>query len=290
MDNKYKPLISVCIPTYNGEKFLQEALDSVKSQTYENIEIIVSDDLSKDNTLKVVESFKEKVDFPIFIYSHTPSGIGANWNNCIEKSNGEYIKLLFQDDILKPNCLELMFQYLINNDLEIVLSKRNIINDKSQLVFEGEWYNKYNDLQNIANLSFKDFIIFNKKMINKINFKKFLLENILGEPCVSLFSKKLYLTIGKYDTNLNQILDYIYFLRVLEKFNIGIIEEKLVSFRVHNEQASNLNHKNNLDESKQKIEIISILFYKDLKIKNKIILSLARLKTYIKPYIKPLLN
>ena len=60
-------LVSICIPTYNGAQYLQEALNSVKEQTYGPIEVIVSDDASKDNTLAIVEQFKQSVSFPIYI-------------------------------------------------------------------------------------------------------------------------------------------------------------------------------------------------------------------------------
>jgi glycosyltransferase involved in cell wall biosynthesis len=87
-------LVSICIPTYNGKKYLNEALESVKSQVYKNIEVIISDDNSTDSTLEICNKFKHEVDFPVYIYSHKPSGIGANWNYIIEKANGDFIKFL----------------------------------------------------------------------------------------------------------------------------------------------------------------------------------------------------
>lgn len=115
-------LISICIPTFNGEKYLQEALDSVKSQTYQNIEVIISDDNSNDITLQICQNFKEKVSFPVYIYEHDPSGIG---NNCIFYAYGEYIKFLFQDDILETNCLEIQLEALIPHQLKATY--RNLI-------------------------------------------------------------------------------------------------------------------------------------------------------------------
>ena len=94
MATEKKGLVSVCIPTYNGAPFLQEALDSVSQQTYRNIEVIISDDASNDKTLEIIQDFKAKASFPVSIYHHEPKGIGANWNNCIRKANGKFIKFL----------------------------------------------------------------------------------------------------------------------------------------------------------------------------------------------------
>ncbi|MFV0146853.1 glycosyltransferase [Empedobacter falsenii] len=255
------PLISVCIPTYNGEIYLQEALDSIKKQTYQSLEVIISDDQSKDKTLSICQQFKSEVDFPVYIYTHQPSGIGANWNNSIDKANGEYIKMLFQDDVLEPNCIKVMFDYLQKNNLEIVISKRSIIDSFSQEITSGDWYNNYNDLQKATSLDTREFYIFSKKDINRINFNRFLYENIFGEPCVSLFSKKMYYKTGKWNIDLKQVLDYVYYLRVLKYYNIGIIGEKLVKFRVHDQQASNINYKNNVYEGGFIIRYIFKLFF-----------------------------
>ena len=72
-------------------------MNSAISQTYPNLEIIVSDDASIDSTLEIVTSYRDKTEIPIHIYNHQPSSIGANWNNCIKKANGVYMKFLFQD-------------------------------------------------------------------------------------------------------------------------------------------------------------------------------------------------
>ena len=105
------PLVSICLPTYNGETFLNEALDSIKSQTYPNLEVIVSDDASSDGTLRIIEEFKATVAFPVQVFNHEPQGIGANWNHCMKHAKGIYIKFLFQDDVLYPECVTEMVKW-----------------------------------------------------------------------------------------------------------------------------------------------------------------------------------
>ena len=93
MHKKEQPLISICIPTYNGESFLEEALDSIVNQTYRNIEVVFSDDASADNTLGIIDKFKSQSNLPIYVFNHLPKGIASNWNHTLEKANGKYIKI-----------------------------------------------------------------------------------------------------------------------------------------------------------------------------------------------------
>lgn len=267
-----KPLISICIPTYNGEKYLQEALDSVKNQTYKNIEVIISDDQSQDRTIEICQQLKEEVDFPVFIYSHKPNGIGANWNHCIEKTNGEYIKFLFQDDILEAECIEKMLHYSIDNNLSIVICKRHIIDSNSNIVVSNPWVDNYGDLQKEAGLEVNEFRIFNKNDINSIHFYRFMYLNIFGEPCASLFKKNIINKIGLFDENMKQMLDYLFYLKTLKFYQIGIIEKKLFSFRIHEEQASEKNQKAGVNDEIHIIKKIFSLFFFNLNYKNKKIL------------------
>lgn len=241
-----KDLVSICIPTYNGEKYLQEALDSVKNQTYKNIEVIISDDESQDKTIEICNNFKREVNFPVHIYTHTPTGIGANWNHCIEKANGNYIQLLFQDDILESNCLEIKLQYIEKYNLKAVCSKRSIIDENNQAVTTGYWYSVCHDLQKLyLHLSFKDFYFLTKKDLKKLLFKD-VTTNIFGEPIAFLFEASLFKELGMFNTVSKQILDVEFGYKILTKYPIGLIEQSLFKFRLHSNQASisNLKSKN----------------------------------------------
>lgn len=236
-------LVSICIPTYNGSKYLKEALDSVKIQTYKNIEIIISDDKSNDDTLLICENFKKEVEFPVYIYSHKPCGIGANWNNCIEKSNGEYIKFLFQDDVLIENCLENQLMILNKYDSLVTCSKRNIIDSNSEFVVTGTWFKNFGNLQ--KDIEFKDVYMFNSEVIK---YLPSLIYNYFGEPDTFLFSKKIFSEIGLFNEHFEQILDIEFSLRILKKYPIIIQNKYLLNFRIHEDQASIRNEKVDLIE------------------------------------------
>ena len=234
------PKISICIPTYNGASYLQEALDSVNAQTFSDFEVIVSDDASKDDTLKIVEEFKKEFDFPVHIFHHEPKGIGANWNNTIRHANGKYIKFLFQDDVLDSTCLEMMYAVLENNkNIGLVASKREFIVNKAKSVETDKWLATYGNLQNQISEISGDLVL-TKKLFSK---KYFLStpKNKIGEPSAVMFKRQLIDDIGWFDESLKQILDYEYWYRILKKYDIYIINKPLIKFRLHDTQATSVN-------------------------------------------------
>lgn len=238
-------LVSICIPTFNGEKFLQEALDSVKRQTYKNMEVIISDDASKDITLELCEKFKKEVSFPVFIFHHKPNGIGANWNNCIKNANGIYIKFLFQDDVLEADCLEQQIQFLEENNLKAVCSARTIIDENGFEINTGGWFDAFGNLHKTLNFQ-NGVFIFDKKFLKT---RKYITYNYFGEPDTFLYHKELFKEIGFFREDLRQILDLELSYRILLKNNIGIQRQKLMQFRVHENQASSKNAFNEINEN-----------------------------------------
>lgn len=278
-----QPLVSVCIPTFNGEKYIKEALESIIHQTYKNIEVVVSDDGSSDKTIKIIEQLKNTANFNVYIYSHYQSGIGANWNNCIKNSHGKYIKFLFQDDVLKPNCIEKQIYYVNKYNLEVVCSKRDIIDEKSNKIGSGEWFIKYNDLQESLGLRFTNNIFFfTKKELKRISNLRI---NYFGEPDTFLFNKEIFKRIGEFNNSYKQIIDLEFTYRILKLYPIGIIDEKLMMFRRHRGQTSEYNRQYKLKEFKdiKAFLIMSFFRYFSFKLKRKwliryIHLSLSRKK------------
>jgi|25_taG_2_1085351.scaffolds.fasta_scaffold01073_7 glycosyltransferase involved in cell wall biosynthesis len=234
-------LVSICIPTFNGSKFLEEALVSIESQTYKNYEVVISDDASTDETLKIIQDFKVKASFPVYIYHHEPKGIGANWNNCIRKANGEFIKFLFQDDVLLPSCIEEQLAVLSSySNIGLVASKRKfLIEGKVDLELK-EWIETYNDLQEKLELPSGKVSIITKNLFKDNKFLKSPL-NKIGEPPTVFFRKSVVQEIGYFREDLHQILDYEFYYRLLRSYNIAIINKRLVNFRLHQLQATNVN-------------------------------------------------
>lgn len=109
--------ISICIATYNGEKYIKEQLDSILCQLNINDEIIVSDDSSTDRTLSIIESYNDdRIKILVNQKFHSPI---YNFENAIKKATGQYIFLCDQDDIWLPNKVKSMMHYLSDYDLVV---------------------------------------------------------------------------------------------------------------------------------------------------------------------------
>lgn len=131
LENMTTPFFSVCIPTYNMAQFLPEAIDSVLSQTFEDFELLISDNCSKDNTEEVVREYKDKR----MIYWKNDSNLEmfANLNKACQKAKGRFIKILTADNVMSPVCLEAIYQaFLCTNHSYKVISS-NLTNDYKKL-------------------------------------------------------------------------------------------------------------------------------------------------------------
>lgn len=235
-----KNLVSICIPTLNGGSYLKEALDSIERQTYRSLEVICSDDGSTDDTLTILQDFKENSTLPVTILKHDPAGIGSNWNHCVKNANGAYIKFLFQDDLLEPSCVENMMNALTEDqDIGMVASKRHIFgkNEKSDNEFQN-WLKEYGDLQKVFET--KDDIILDRKFFRSPIFFKHP-PNKIAEPSGILFKKEMLIKTGLFRDDMVQILDVEFYNRVLLHYKILIRKEKLYRFRYHAKQTTKLN-------------------------------------------------
>lgn len=125
-----KPLISICIPVHNGQTYLKYAIDSCLSQTYENLEILVSDNASSDGTGNILNSYSDK---RLIVHRYeTLVPAQKNFNRIINLSNGKYFLLLPHDDTLMDGALQSMVEVLERNqDLSFVIGNTTRINENS---------------------------------------------------------------------------------------------------------------------------------------------------------------
>ncbi|GAH43093.1 unnamed protein product, partial [marine sediment metagenome] len=126
-----QPLISVCIPVFNGDNFIREAVDSVLNQTENNFELVIVDNCSTDRTLEIVAQYN---DARITVFKNTCNlGPVPNFNRCIELAKGEFIVLLPHDDLLLPTALETLSKALISDpQVGLAYSSYYIIDGKGK--------------------------------------------------------------------------------------------------------------------------------------------------------------
>ena len=113
-----KKLISVILPVYNGAQYLSNAIESILNQTLDNFEFIIINDGSIDNSIEIIEHYAN-IDSRIIIIDRENKGLIYTLNEGIEKSMGEYIARMDQDDISMENRLELQYAYMSDNGLDI---------------------------------------------------------------------------------------------------------------------------------------------------------------------------
>lgn len=228
--------VSVCIPVYNGERFLQEAIESVLAQDYQDFELIIVDDASTDNSTDIVRSLK---DSRLRFYQNEISmGIPGNWNIALSKATARYVKYLFQDDILYPDCLSSMLEAMKEHQsVGLVFSQRDVVAEDG--LRASQFYLYLNDLQ--APLRRKAALQpFNKGMelLEACIRHGRALFNYIAEPSFVMFDSGLIPRLGYFDNKLRQNVDYDYWLRFLMVSDAYFVDRPLGCFRLHRQSES----------------------------------------------------
>jgi len=222
-----KPKISVLIPTYNSSDFIQETIDSVLKQTFQNFEIIITDDGSTDNTIDQIKTIK---DPRITLYKFNQNrGISAALNNCIVKSQGEYIATVGSDDIFCKYKLSKQIDYLEkNSSIGASFTLAELIDDK------GKPYHNYSHL-------YDSFIFQENKQRHEWLHFFFSHTNVL---CASslVIRKNCQDDIGLYDERLLQMQDFDMWIRLCMKYEINILQETLTKYRIRHNNGNISSH------------------------------------------------
>lgn len=218
------PKVSIVLPTYNGEKYIEESINSILKQTYQDWELIIVNDGSNDNTSNIVKSYAI-LDKRIKIINNIINlKLPASLNIGFKEAIGEYFTWTSDDNMYLPTALEKMVAYLdANKDDVMVCAWMDVISENSHVY--PEWM-KYDE----------EFMMFNDCVGACFMYKK----NVLKE-------------IGEYDTSFFLVEDYEYWLRILTHYgHIGWINEKLYLYRAH---AGNLTETRRKDIKKQLLRL-----------------------------------
>lgn len=212
MSESSLPLVTVIVPCYNHEKYVETCLDSIFRQTYKNIEVIVVDDCSSDNSVEVIKKLQQKYDFKFI--EHTENwGLTKTLNDAIyNHANGKYIKCIASDDYLTDDCVE------------VLVSKLEELGDECAMVY---------GLTKTFCIDQNSHYIFGKKMGAKFSsFHSLYYKNVIVAPSV-LFCRDKFLSVGGFDESLF-IEDYYLWLIFASQFRIGFVDKVVTNYFVSN--------------------------------------------------------
>lgn len=213
------PLVSICIPAYNNEDYISETLDSILAQTYQNLEIIVVDDCSKDGTYGVLQEYAAK-DARFSIYKNEQNlGMSGNWNKALSLTKGEFIRLMCADDLLVPDCIEKEIKAFNENPSAVLVESDSRLVDLERK--SKGFYKRYR----------KKGLVDGKRILKAGLFNK----DYFGAPQANLMRRSAYEKTGGIDSNFTYIVDYDFFAQIAVQGDIFIIREFLNEFRVRHE-------------------------------------------------------
>ena len=255
MKSKF-PKIIIIVNCHNGEKYLKENILSIKKQTYKNWELIFYDNCSSDNSLKIVNKFKDK-RIRVFKSNSFLSLYEAR-NRAISKSKGLYVAFLDTDDTWKPEKLSIQIKYILKKKLKICFTNYFIKKMKGKLILRARENITQVDTQNLLN-----------------NYNLGILTALIHK---SIFLKK------KFNKKLNIIGDFDFFIELSMSHDIGFINKPLATYRVHSNSLLTTNRKIYIQELKNWIYMKEKKFRKlnlDLKMQKQILLKL-KIKNILK--------
>jgi glycosyltransferase involved in cell wall biosynthesis len=237
-NNKPYPCVSVCIPTYNGGKYIRECIESILAQTYTDFEILIVDDKSSDETIDIAEEFARRDKRIRIVINQLNLGLVKNWNRCVELAGGEWIKFVFQDDIIAPDCIEELLNCCNGGSLFAVCRRIIIFEEGSEFLSKYYEYIENINIENIFNG--KTFItpeIFRSACL------KYLSLNFIGEPTAVIIHKSIFQKLGTFNPNLIHLCDWEFWLRVGINHGFTYMPKNLATFRVHSDGTSSKNIK-----------------------------------------------
>jgi len=213
-------LVTVICSSYNHQKFVKESLQSILNQTYKNIQIIVVDDCSTDNSVEVIEQFTKKHPEIIFIKNKTNLGLTKSVTNAMNYVKGAFFIDLAADDILLPNCIETQLNTFKNSrfkNLAMVYGNAELITE------EGNHSSYYFDVN--ESLKCKT-----KRPSGDIYSNVISSETTICSVS-AMYNKSIFDKLNGYDTTLSYE-DLDFWIRASRDYNIEFIDEVVMQKRI----------------------------------------------------------
>ena len=216
-----QPLVSVILPSYNHEKYVSEAIESVLNQTYKNIEFLVSDDGSSDGTAEEILKYEDRIDQIHLLDVNTGGNLATHI--LLDNARGQYIAMMHSDDVWDPEKLDMQVRYMVNHP-------------ECEACFTGCLFIDSAGVKSEAPL----FVLDN---MSSAEWFRYVFEhgNVFCHPSI-MIKRERYIELVQDATAkmFRQLPDFWYWLQLLQKSEIHVIEKELTFFRIH-EEGYNMN-------------------------------------------------
>lgn len=209
-----EPLVSIVLPVYNGEKFLDISIKSCLEQTYKNWELLIIDDGSSDNSERIARKYSEQ-DCRISYFRNSENlKLPRTLNRGFSLANGKYLTWTSDDNYYRPEAIKKMVSTLEETGAGFVFAACSIINENGDRIAENRAPKEYRHA-----IWDYDFV-----------------------GACFMYTREVYERIGEYDPNMFLCEDYDYWLRIFARFEVEYIDEDLYAYRQH-EGALSQTHK-----------------------------------------------
>lgn len=221
-----QPLVSVCVICYNSSDTVLETLDSIKDQSYSNLELIITDDCSTDKTVEICNQWiannKKRFVDAFVVTTKNNTGQSANYNRAVKKAKGEWVKTIDGDDTLMPTCIDDLVRYACEKNSDIVFSK--------MLPFGNLEDTGVVACKNLSKVF--DYLSERERLILLTHF------NYLPSPG-SFIKLDLFKRIGYFDESIPFLEDWPFWVKTMKCCGrISYLDKETVNYRIHGESVS----------------------------------------------------
>ncbi|MCU4173860.1 glycosyltransferase [Carboxylicivirga sp. N1Y90] len=230
------PLVSVIISAYNSSGFIIETLQSIKEQSYENVELIITDDYSTDDTVEVCEKWIEtngdRFINAIVLKSDVNTGVSANANRGLKQAKGDWVKLLGADDTLKIDCLKDNVHWVVTHpEVKVLLSRIEIYMDT---------FDKNNLIETTPGIPYSPEGILGESRSAESQYKMLLVSDRIHFTPSIFFNTETVRKVGGFDERFRLLEDYPLWLNLTRAgFKIHFMEKITVNYRRHKKAINN---------------------------------------------------
>jgi glycosyltransferase involved in cell wall biosynthesis len=238
MDNQ--PLVSVLMPVYNGRDYLRPAIDCILAQSYANLELIIVNDGSKDDTQDIIDSYTDK---RIVAIKQENQGVARSLNNGLKVAKGKYVRRHDADDISTPDSIKIQVDFLEQHpDFVMVCGQQAFMTAKGLIAYDFRLpQNKFFKERPMVELTLQDFRADSASPV------------VHGTAC---FRRAEVVEIGCYRPEYIVSEDNDLWMRLLEKYKIGVLNSCTYYMRIHGQSATS-RHANKIQHFRNLLQAYS---------------------------------